>query len=453
MMTMNNASSLKRRNLENESVVSFWVWVRLCFLIVCIVDSIVNDFKGFLWSRRLIVGHGPIGHDDSMDCPFDYEGSWAIGMVQTLPSSTTTTSTSPVDGTMWQNLVDESYEPTLSCSSVMKKKKKEEEESQKKASDKLTIPNVSFVADPFLLQKNQHEWYVFFEYKNADKHIGELGVAKSTDAGQTFDYLGTVLKEDGIHLSYPHVFVKRHDDPNQTTYQMIPETNQAKQVRIYETSQADFPFGWKHVATPLRGEAYVDTSVVWYEDRHVIFTSTPGIFGRSLLLFEAVDLIRDEWTPHPNNPIVKSSFVYARSGGRPFVYQNHIYRMAQDGTKFYGQAIHMLRVHVLTHNSYKEQHVATIQQKSSSPWTKSRFHHMDIQPILTHDQNSNNDDKTPSYVAFFDADPHNDSDEFMAREGWFYYTRKIILIITCLWVLRDFSSIILVPYLSSFISI
>lgn len=48
-------------------------------------------------------------------------------------------------------------------------------------------------------------FYLFFETKNSVTLQGDIGVAKSTDKGATWQHLGIALDEEW-HLSYPYVF-------------------------------------------------------------------------------------------------------------------------------------------------------------------------------------------------------------------------------------------------------
>lgn len=434
-----NASGFKmigrhRKDAASKGRLPSWkaFGARVSLLIIFIVDCIVNNLQGFALPRRWIVGHGPSGYDGKNVCPYDYEGSWAIGLVKGRPGA------SPVAASTWQELMDSSPQPTVSCATMVM--------DNEGGNDTPRSP-ASFVADPFLFRLSNDEWYLFFEYKDVAKYIGELGVAVSHDRGKTFKYKGTVLAEPNIHLSYPHVMQKRGDS---NVFQMVPETNQASQVRVYETTKDKFPFGWKLKATPLKGKPFVDTSIVWHTDRYFIFTSTPGIMGRSLLLFTTTDLTENPWKPHPSNPIVKASKAYGRSAGRPIVYKDNIYRFAQDGTHFYGEAVHILRAHVLTATEYKEQHVATIHPSKLAHWTKSRLHHMDVHHLDFDEEDNNN--YSGQWMAFFDADPHTDYDEFMNRESSFYYLRKVILSFLAIWVLGDIIFILHYYDVSSFFS-
>lgn len=47
--------------------------------------------------------------------------------------------------------------------------------------------------------------YMFFETKNSITMQGDIGVARSTDKGASWEQLGIALDE-GWHLSYPYVF-------------------------------------------------------------------------------------------------------------------------------------------------------------------------------------------------------------------------------------------------------
>src|SRR5687767_12269213 len=89
----------------------------------------------------------------------------------------------------------------------------------------VTDVRAEFVADPFMLQKDER-WYMFFEVLNHETQLGVIAVATSDD-GFKWTYEQVVLSE-AFHLSYPYVFEWKGD------YYMTPETLGATAVCLYK---------------------------------------------------------------------------------------------------------------------------------------------------------------------------------------------------------------------------
>ncbi len=127
-------------------------------------------------------------------------------------------------------------------------------------SDVTDVPAV-FVADPFMLRVNR-TWYMFLEVMNHRAGRGEIGLAISNDTTR-WTYQHIVLTEP-FHLSYPYVF-KVQDE-----YYMLPETHQAKAIRLYKA--VDFPTRWAFVGTLLEGREYTDPSIFYYREKWWMFS-------------------------------------------------------------------------------------------------------------------------------------------------------------------------------------
>lgn len=114
-------------------------------------------------------------------------------------------------------------------------------------------------------------WFAFYQVKNLRTGYGEIGVAQSTDAGRTWQHLGTALAAAGYALSSPWVV---YDHKNRQ-YIMIPDTHKAHKhsVQLYTTSQQDFPFGWKVLKTAVDGAHFLDTTGIHYQGKWWMFTT------------------------------------------------------------------------------------------------------------------------------------------------------------------------------------
>ena len=230
------------------------------------------------------------------------------------------------------------------------------------------IPS-TFVADPFLFHEN-NQWYLFFEVFDIGGK-GHIGVSRSTD-GYHWTYDRLVLTET-FHLSYPYVFKANGH------YYMIPETNQANSIRLYEAQ--NFPYDWNYVATLVSGRPFVDTSIFFHNGYWWMFTSTPS--NTECYLYYSNNLTGG-WVQHPLSPIVSGDASRARLGGRAFVYDtNKIIRTIQRDDITYGSEVRIFQVDTLTTTSYAEHEIpeSPILVAGPSGWNSNGMHNFD--PVWT----------------------------------------------------------------------
>jgi hypothetical protein len=224
----------------------------------------------------------------------------------------------------------------------------------------------SIVADPFMLNV-QGIWYMFFEVLNRDTRKGEIGLATSRD-GFTWQYAQIVLAEP-FHLSYPYVFEWKDE------YYMIPESNVAKEVRLYKASR--FPNGWECVGVLLSGQHFSDSSIVRHGEYWWLFTETSISQFDTLRLFYSTSLT-GPWREHSSSPIIQGDPHIARPAGRIVVHADRIIRYAQDCSPSYGQRVHAFEITDLTTSSYAEQRIQNvILDASGAGWNESGMHHID----------------------------------------------------------------------------
>lgn len=231
------------------------------------------------------------------------------------------------------------------------------------------IPNeeISFVADPFLLEENG-KWFLFFEMFDRETRLGEIGAATSDDA-LNWKFVGTVLEEP-FHLSYPFVF-KEGDN-----YYMIPESRAARSVRLYRA--VDFPVKWELDRVLFQGN-YTDPTPVSYEGKWWIFATRHPY---TMDIWYANDL-HGEWKAHARNPIYRSDKSSARNGGRPVVLGDKILRFAQDNREGYGRKLRAFLVDVLSEDSFEEHPVTPdpLLFPHGDSWAKGGMHH--YAPVMT----------------------------------------------------------------------
>jgi hypothetical protein len=232
----------------------------------------------------------------------------------------------------------------------------------------VTDVRADFVADPFMIQRNK-KWFMFFEVLNHDTQRGQIAVANSED-GYTWTYQNIVLDEP-FHLSYPYVFEWNEE------YFMIPETHQAKAVRLYKT--IDFPNRWKLVKTLIHDVEFADASPFFHQHRWWLFAGAGENWHSSeLLLYQSKNLM-GPWTEHPKSPILTRRSDISRPSGRVLTHDGKIFRLTQNCQPLYGTSVKAFEITELTEASYRERPLQRnpILKAPKRGWNSVGMHHID----------------------------------------------------------------------------
>lgn len=314
---------------------------------------------GVLYSRFTFAAFPDSYTPQSLGCRPDGEGSWSIGLFY----GESPLKLQPLElREMWRN---ESAawpvaNPVFTCASV---------------SDARSPSN--FVADPFLHIQGD-TFYLFFETKNSITLQGDIGVARSTDQGATWKFLGIALDEEW-HLSYPYIF--NHEDQ----IFMMPESSKKGELRLYRA--VDFPLQWKLEKVILK-KPLVDSFMINHNGYYWLFGSDFSAFGAKKngeleIWYSSSPL--GPWKPHKRNPVHNTDkSLGARNAGRPFVYNDNLYRTGQDCGETYGRRIRLFQVKVLTPDNYEEVEVPfgiEEPKKGRNTWNGARYHHLDVQKL------------------------------------------------------------------------
>lgn len=225
-----------------------------------------------------------------------------------------------------------------------------------------------FVADPFMIQVGDI-WHMLFEVYNYDADRGEIGWATSRD-GFEWTYQRIVLKEP-FHLSYPYVFESHN------RFYMVPESHQAKSVRLYEAKH--FPTDWVCTDVLLSGECFNDNSLFHHGDHWWMFSETNAALVHDTLRLYYADALSGPWREHPSSPIIQANPHIARPAGRAGLFSGRLMRFAQDCFPVYGGSVRGFEITDLTTTTYRECPL------SKSPlfgagwrhWTQGGMHHID----------------------------------------------------------------------------
>ena len=203
-----------------------------------------------------------------------------------------------------------------------------------------------YLADPFPVLKDGGLWALVEDYD----YRSHRGLISALNLNDTAAKPRPVI-DTGVHASYPYVF------ESEGTVWCIPETYQAKEVRLYRA--VEFPDVWEHHATLIKGVAALDSTVIQHDGLWWLFCTDRDAGSNSKLRIWFAPQLLGPWDPHPLNP-VKTDVRSSRPAGTPFVSNDVLYRPAQDGSDSYGGSITINRVDRLTPTTFAEEVVARV---------------------------------------------------------------------------------------------
>jgi len=214
----------------------------------------------------------------------------------------------------------------------------------------LIVPGKTGLADPFLVRRNGRAWLFAEEIPYRKK--GMISVMELLpDASLSEPRL---VLEEPFHLSYPHVF------GFEGQMYMVPESAGARQVRLYRA--VEFPWRWELERVLLDNVPATDATFLQDETGWWMFATLRPDGGSSwdeLHLFRSGSLF-GPYRPHPLNPVV-SDVRRARPAGRIIRKDGRILRPAQDSSGWYGRALAMMEITVLTETDYEEREAARLE--------------------------------------------------------------------------------------------
>lgn len=223
-----------------------------------------------------------------------------------------------------------------------------------------TLPSVSwatasrsntYIADPFSLGSNT-VLVEEYDYRTDKGRIAAFDKRKAA-----LERLGVVMDGD-THLSYPYVFEEGGH------YYCVPESAEAGEVVLYKAEES--PFQWQAIST-LVEEPLLDPTLLKYNGYWWLFGTMQGYYDNEKLFLWYSKELTYGWKKHPGCP-VKCDVRSSRPGGRPFVYQNTLYRPAQDCSQTYGGGVAINRILHLTPTNFEEETVTRIQPDPESAY-------------------------------------------------------------------------------------
>ncbi|MCK9219475.1 MAG: hypothetical protein PHF97_03195 [Bacteroidales bacterium] len=215
-----------------------------------------------------------------------------------------------------------------------------------------------YLADPFGFFENKklHILVENYSYSKQQAHISEIIWDSSRDS---FSVPITIIEEEK-HLSYPFI-VK-----DQEILYCIPESYRTKNIKLYRRNFSEEAFIEDRIL--LTGVDAIDPALFFYEQRWWLFF-TEKKYSNALLFIYYADSINGHFQPHARNP-VKTDVRSARPGGTPFLYEDQLYRPAQDCSITYGGRVVVNKVTRLTTEHFEEHPVKILEPIKNSPFPK-----------------------------------------------------------------------------------
>lgn len=219
-------------------------------------------------------------------------------------------------------------------------------------------------ADPHMIEVDGTLYLFIEELVKPEDKVNHS--SKGTIAFCTIDELGNLsptecVLDTGYHLSFPNIF------EHEGAYYMIPESSESKRIELYKAY--DFPRDWRLEKVLMDDIVAVDTTVLYRDQKWWMFTniseSEIPLYNNHLYIYHCNDLLKDDWTPHPLNPVL-SDCQTARLAGRVFEQGDKLIRPSQDCSTRYGLAVNFNEIEVLDEQHYKEKLLSKTLPQSGS---------------------------------------------------------------------------------------
>ena len=218
-----------------------------------------------------------------------------------------------------------------------------------------------FWADPHIVYRD-NQYYIFMEEFLNSKNKSYISLFSINNDG-SYTKPEKIL-ERPYSLSYPFVF--QHD----AEFFMIPESNANRTIELYRCTE--FPKKWKFEKNIMENISAVDATLFFHKNTYWLFVGIAENESIStsdeLFLFYSESPLNDNWTPHPQNPIV-SDVRRARSAGKIFEHDGKIYRPAQDCSHGYGYKVTINQIVTLSKTEYQEKEFHIIDPTCDSKLT------------------------------------------------------------------------------------
>jgi hypothetical protein len=200
--------------------------------------------------------------------------------------------------------------------------------------------SVEYAADPFAIDING-SIHLYYEELNFWNGKGEIMMINTMNFNDKKKVKG--ISKHSAHLSYPYLFKAENN------IYCIPETSSEKQVALYQVD-VEKPYQFNKVRVILEGRPFVDSSIIFFENKYWLFTSVSEN-KRELYLFYS-DTLDSPFKAHSLNPISVAPTV-SRSAGRLFIVKQKLYMPSQNPEKCYGGSVMINEITKLSETDFQ----------------------------------------------------------------------------------------------------
>jgi hypothetical protein len=227
----------------------------------------------------------------------------------------------------------------------------------------------AFAADPFMLRYGDG---IGLLGEVRDEKDGRGVIAAWWIGPSGVRYLGVVIAEPGVHISYPYLFRWKEE------IYCLPERAQVGGPILYRA--LEFPTRWERLAELLPGVQAVDPTVFELDGRWWLACTDNAKDCHSwMLLFHSGQPL-GPWQPHPRNP-VKIDPRCSRGAGTPFLYHGHLVRPSQDCSVSYGARVVFNRIVRCTTTDFFEEPLGELLPDSGGPFPTG-LHTVSFDPVI-----------------------------------------------------------------------
>lgn len=217
-------------------------------------------------------------------------------------------------------------------------------EKNSKQKFKVIMPSLKYgYADPFpVIYNGKH--YIFAEIMDKFTEHGCIGVCCIEEHSKFVKVI-----DEPFHMSYPNVFEL------DGTYYMIPETHEARDIRLYVSD--DFPYKWKLKKILVSDQNVADFSffikgdimyaIAWDNDR-----KSSHLYRVSLNNFETEELF-------PN----REALIDMRPGGNFYTSNDKLIIPLQECSRCYGEYLRFVETKVFTDNNIEQKELFQLKSK------------------------------------------------------------------------------------------
>lgn len=207
-------------------------------------------------------------------------------------------------------------------------------------------------ADPFLIRLDGTDIYCFYERINHAKYIkGDICAIKLDNDFNVLER--RMVIRSSYHLSYPLIWEEANN------LYLMPECHKAQKTTIYKANKAN-PWKWSSYQDILVGLKAIDATRFLRNNKEWVLYSLPAkndpqhqLESLYIAYRPANSISSSPFQFHIKNP-VKIDITSSRGAGNIFIYNDRVFRPAQNSINLYGGEMVINEIIKLSEKEFKE---------------------------------------------------------------------------------------------------